>query len=52
MDWGTERGGACIFRAGTETAGGWQELGWRAAIVRPGSGGEGKDGCLRAEGDV
>lgn len=33
------RGGACIVRAGTDTAGGRQELGWRAAIVRPRSGG-------------
>ena len=27
--------------AGTDTAGGRQELGWRAAIVGPGSGGRG-----------
>lgn len=39
MDWGRGRGEACILGAGTDTAGGWQELGWRAAIVRPGSGG-------------
>lgn len=37
------RGGACILGAGTDSAGGRQELGWRAAIVRPGCWGNGRD---------
>lgn len=52
VDWGRGWGGACILGAGTDTAGGRQELGWRAAIVRPGTGGEGKGGCWGARGGV
>lgn len=44
VDWGRAWGGACILGAGTDTAGGRQELGWRAAIVRPGSGGSEREG--------
>lgn len=32
---GEQEGHVSFGAAGSDTAGGWQELGWRAAIVRP-----------------